>query len=206
MVRTILFDMGNVLVYFSHELMCAQIGALCEKSESEIRRLLLDSGLQWRFERGRISETEFHREFEEAAGCSVQLSELIHAGSDIFEANEQIPPLLEELRGLKHRLVLLSNTSISHFEHVRSNFDVLDHFDDFVLSYEVGSLKPDPEIFHAAAEVIGCDPAECFFTDDIEANVEAARRFGLDAEVFTGVGATIEQLRRRDVELTLPTG
>ena len=206
MLRTVLFDMGNVLVYFSHERMCAQIGALCGKSEAEIRRLLLDSGLQWKFERGRISETEFHREFEAAAGCSVKLVELIHAGSDIFELNEGVLPLLEELRGLKHRLVLLSNTSVSHFEHVRSQFDVLDYFDDFVLSYEVGALKPDTEIFHAAAKGIGCEPSEGFFTDDIEANVEAARRCGLDAEVFTGVGATIEQLRRRDVELTLPMG
>ena len=46
MIRTFLFDMGNVLVHFSHEKMCAQMGALCEKSAEEVRDVLFESGMQ----------------------------------------------------------------------------------------------------------------------------------------------------------------
>jgi putative hydrolase of the HAD superfamily len=169
--------MGNVLVHFSHDRMCAQIGALCGKSGPEIRAILLDSGLQWEFERGLVSDVEFCRGLGAAANFAFELEALKHAGSNIFHLNEPMIPILER------------------------EYDVLKRFDDFVLSFQVGALKPDARIFEAALERIKCAPDECFYTDDIAAYVEAARGFGLQAEVFTGHESLLEQLRRRDVVL-----
>ena len=42
MIRTCLFDMGNVLLHFCHERMCAQIGGLCGRTAAEVRALLID--------------------------------------------------------------------------------------------------------------------------------------------------------------------
>ncbi len=197
MIRTFLFDMGNVLVHFSHERMCAQMGALCGRTGPEFRQILFDTGLQWEFERGKVSEREFHRRLEEAVGQPLDFEALVRAGSDIFHLNEPIVPLLDRLREWGHRLVLLSNTSISHFEFVSAEFDLLHRFDDFVLSYRVGALKPDSPIFEAALATIDCAPEECFYTDDIPAYVEAGRSFGLQAEVFTDVASLCKQLRVR---------
>jgi glucose-1-phosphatase len=196
-IRTLLFDMGNVLVHFSHERMCAQIGDLCRRTGSQVRSALIDSGLQWDFERGRLTEAEFHRRLEQLFGCTLDFERLVHAGSDIFELNRPIVPVLKNLKAGGSRLVLLSNTSISHFQFVYRNFGVLDLFDEFVLSYEVGALKPQPEIFRAALEKIACSPAECFYTDDIPEYVAAGRSHGLQAEVFTDVPSLIAQLNRR---------
>ena len=201
-IRTFLFDMGNVLVHFSHERMCAQMGALCGRSGLEICALLFDTGLQGEFERGHVSEPEFHRRLEKAVGRPLEFEGLRQAGSDIFQLNSSIVGVLDALRGRGHRLVLLSNTSISHYEFVRERFDLLDRFDDFVLSFRVGALKPDAAIFAAALEAIHCDPAECFYTDDIPAYVEAGRRFGLRAEVFTDTIALLGQLRDLGIALT----
>jgi hypothetical protein len=55
-------------------------------------------------------------------------------------------------------------------------------FDAVVISSEVGMRKPEPRIFQHAAQLLGLQPAECIFIDDIEANVVAAEREG-----FTGV-------------------
>jgi putative hydrolase of the HAD superfamily len=200
-IRTFLFDMGNVLVHFSHERMCAQIGALCDKPASEIRSLLFDTGLQHDFERGWISEAELHRRLEEAAGRSIDFNRLRRAGSDIFHLNATIVPLLDALRARGRRLVLLSNTSISHYEFVRDEFEVLDRFDDLVLSFRVGAIKPEAAIFHAALDAIHCDPVECFYTDDIAAYVAAGRSFGLQAEVFTDTATLVDQLRARGISL-----
>ena len=62
MIRTVLFDMGNVLMPFSHYRMCAQIAVLSGVSTRRTWSLLIDSGLQWKFERGELSEAEFHQE------------------------------------------------------------------------------------------------------------------------------------------------
>jgi putative hydrolase of the HAD superfamily len=200
-IRTFLFDMGNVLVHFSHDRMCAQIGALCGRTGGDIRNLLLDSGLQWEFERGRVSVEDFCLGLGKAAGFSFDLEALKFAGSDIFHLNEPMLPILDALRARGHRLVLLSNTSIAHFEFVQREYDVLERFDDFVLSYRVGALKPDEAIYRAALEAIHCPPGECFYTDDIAAYVEAARGYGLQAEVFTDATTLRDQLSRRGIVL-----
>ena len=200
-IRTCLFDMGNVLVHFCHDRMCAQMGALCGRSGAEIRRLVLESGVQWDFERGRHSEDEFHRTFQQAVQQTIPLEKLRHAASDIFTLNEPIVPILDALKARGVRLVLLSNTSAFHFEFVQRRWDVLQRFDDFVVSYKVGAIKPEPAIFEAALETIHCGPHECFYTDDIPAYVEMARRFGLQGEVFTDVTALRAQLADRGIVL-----
>lgn len=200
-IRSFLFDMGNVLVHFSHDRMCQQMGLLCGRSGDDIRRLLLDSGVQWNFERGLMSAEDFHRRFQEIVGKGVEFQDLINAASDIFELNREIVPVLDGLKKNGYRLVLLSNTSVWHFEFIKKRFDVLNRFDRFVVSYEAGAVKPEPAIFEQALEVIHCVPQECFYTDDIPLYVEAGRKFGLDAEVFTDVDRLKKQLQVRRVKL-----
>lgn len=201
MIRSFLFDMGNVLVFFSHERMCENIGALCGRTGPEVKRLLLDSGLQWDFERGTISDVEFHSRFETSVGQSVGFDALLQAGSDIFELNESILPVLDALKRNGHRLVLLSNTSSAHFDWVSRQYSVLNRFDEFVVSYRVGALKPDSAIFSAALHAIQCEPEQCFYTDDIPAYVEAGRRCGFQAEVFTTTTELMSQLLARGLSL-----
>jgi putative hydrolase of the HAD superfamily len=84
----------------------------------------------------------------------------------------------------RYRLMLLSNTNAIHFEMLRASHPMLRHFHDLVLSYEVKAMKPGPEIFETAIQRAGCRAEECFYTDDIEANVRAARSLGMDAVQF----------------------
>ena len=201
MIRTFLFDMGNVLVHFSHDRMCDQIAALCARTGPELKKDLIDSGWQWDFERGLVSPDQFHQWFESNFNTKVDPADLAHAASDIFTLNTPIVPVLDELKSRGYRLVLLSNTSIFHFEFIQKRFEVLNRFDDFVLSYEVQALKPDPEIYHAALKKIGCDAPDCFYTDDIVQYVEGGRRHGLDAEVFTTVPELTRHLAARGIML-----
>ena len=201
-IQTCLFDMGNVLVHFSHERMCAQVAALCGRTEAELRPFLLDSGWYHDFECGLVSPDRFHAWFESTFKVKVDRQALARAASDIFTLNTPIVPVLDELKSLGYRLVLLSNTSVFHYEFIRDQFQVLKRFDDFVLSYEVQSMKPQPEIFQAALKTIKCSPPDCFYTDDIAPYVAAGRRHGLDAEIFTTVPELISQLHARGIPLS----
>ena len=160
------------------------------------------NGWQSDFESGRITPDEFHDWFESTFRIKVNRHDLAHAASDIFTLNEPIVPVLQELKSRGYRLVLLSNTSVFHFEFVRSKFQVLDGFDDFVLSYEVEAMKPEPEIYQAALKKIQCDAPDCFYTDDIAPYVEKGRHHGLDAEIFTTADSLKQQLFRRGIQLT----
>lgn len=201
-ITTCLFDMGNVLVYFSHQTMCENVAAVCDTSISAVQELLLNSGLNAQLECGQISEAQFHQQIEANLGKPVDFKALKHAVGNIFQLNESIVPLLDELRALKVRLVLLSNTSITHLRFIQENFDVLNRFDAFTTSYESGALKPNAAIYEDALRNANCPAQDCFYTDDIEDYVIGARHFGINAEVYTETSLTRTALQQLGVAVS----
>jgi len=201
-ITTCLFDMGNVLVYFSHQTMCENVAAVCDTSVPAVQDLLLKSGLNARLECGEISEAEFHQRIEADLRKLVDFEALKHAVGNIFRLNETIVPLLDEIRSLGIRLVLLSNTSLTHLRFIQENFDVLNRFDAFTTSYEAGALKPAAAIYEDALRKANCAAQDCFYTDDIEDYVIGARRFGINAEVYTETSLTRTALQQLGVAVS----
>jgi putative hydrolase of the HAD superfamily len=199
MLRTLLLDLGNVLVPFSHERMCRQIADLAGLEPAAVHAAIFDSGLLPPLERGQIDPPEFQRRLEGHLGLRLETEALHRAASDIFATDLPMRPLLDQLRHQGYRLVVLSNTSVLHYDWVRSHCDIFAPFHALVLSFQVGAVKPEPRIFERALQEIHCDPDECFYTDDIPPYVEAGRRHGLQAEVFTDVANFRRHLRERGV-------
>jgi putative hydrolase of the HAD superfamily len=202
MIDAFVFDLGNVILRFSHERMCAQMAAVCGVTTEDIRQLLLESGVHADFECGRLTERALHEWLQAQVGRPVDFADLAHAASDIFEPIPETLSVIEALHSAGKRLVLLSNTNVSHFRFVQNRFAFLDRFDAWVLSYKVGAMKPDATIYQAAIAAAGCPAERCFYTDDIPEYVAAARRHGLQAEVFTGGTALRSHLR--ELGVTLP--
>src|SRR5262249_26358400 len=101
----------------------------------------------------------------------------------------------------RYPLILVSNTNEAHIDYVRSHYRVLDYFDHRILSYEVGSLKPDREIFEHAIAVSGHPAESLFFTDDREENVLAAKRLGMQAHLFKTESQLVDALQQAGVEI-----
>lgn len=200
-IRTFLFDMGNVLVKFCHDRMCRQIGELSGHDGPRVKQLLLDSGAQWDFERGKITEAVFLEQMDQILGTRFDREKLYVAGSDIFHVNEEMLPVLEYLKRRGYRLVLFSNVGETHYRWIGERFDFLKWFDDKVLSYEEGGVKPEPPMYEAALTRIQCEPGECFYTDDIPEYVARGREYGFQAEVFTTAASLREQLAPRGIAL-----
>jgi 2-haloacid dehalogenase len=107
--------------------------------------------------------------------------------------------VVEALHAAGVPLFALTNFAGDTFGHALDRFPVLRHFDDVVVSGEVGVAKPEREIFDLTARRIGHDPASIYFTDDSPTNVAAALDAGWDAELFTGADALAAALRKRDL-------
>ena len=67
-------------------------------------------------------------------------------------------------------------------------------FDVVVISGEVGMRKPEERIFRHAAGLLGLDPAECVFIDDIDVNVAAAEAIGMTAILHGDPVSTLTRL------------
>lgn len=195
-IRTVFFDMGNVLVRFSHDVLVRQTARLCGCPPDALRDFLMAGGQLAAFERGDCSEAEFIAALERQFACRLDLHNFRTAFSDIFSPMPGIRDLLDRLRRTPLRLILLSNTSITHLQFIERRFDLLDRMHDRVLSYESRALKPEPAIYAAALQRAGAAAEECFFTDDRAENVHAAAACGIRAVQFTGAAPLADHLRR----------
>ena len=148
------------------------------------------TGLVAPFEKGEIEAEEFVRKFSAALKVNVTYQEFCDWWSSVFLPETLVSEgFLEDLRR-RHRLLALSNTNAIHFAMVQEAYPLLRHFDGFVLSHEVGAAKPEAKIYRQAIARAECSAEECFFTDDLAVNIEAALAHGMDAVQFFSVRAT----------------
>jgi putative hydrolase of the HAD superfamily len=199
MIRTLIFDLGKVIIPFDFERGYRRMAPLCGYAPEEIPERLRSSDLVHRFESGQVEARDFVRQLCGILGLDCGYDDFREIWGSIFLPETLIPDSLLEALRQRYRLVLLSNTNPLHFEMVEPAYPILRHFHEKVLSYKVGAMKPSPAIYQAAIEAAQCRPEECFFTDDIPAYVEGARRHGIDAVQFRSCDQIEQELRARGV-------
>jgi putative hydrolase of the HAD superfamily len=177
--------MGNVLVFFDFNQMISQVARCSGLSFSQVQQTLLQNPLRESFERGFIKTEQLYDHLLTKSPKSFTLEEFTEAFSNIFTPNTALWPLVSQLKKQGIRLILLSNTSECHFNFINARFPILKEFDEHILSYKIGSWKPDPRIFKKALEQAQCEPHECFYTDDILEFIEGAKQVGLNGALFT---------------------
>ncbi len=204
MIKTVIFDLGKVIVPFSFE---TAYQTLSKQYGLDIRKIpeqLKQTDLFIRYESGQISTAAFVEEITHHLGFQASIEEFGEIWSSIFERRTLIPDtLFQALKENGYRLLLLSNTNQLHFDFIRKNYPELRHFDHFVLSHEVGAMKPSPLIYQEAIKQAHCEPQECFYTDDIEPYAAAAREEGIDAVQFKNYEQLREELLARGLKFQL---
>jgi putative hydrolase of the HAD superfamily len=199
MIRSIILDLGRVLVPFDFGRGYARMSERTGLAPGEIRSRIAASGLVPQLESGRIGDEEFVSRVTAMMGVQMGMTEFSEFWSSIFLPETLIPE--EWVRNLRtrYRTVLLSNTNGIHYAMLRAKYSILEHFDAYVLSHEVGAMKPDPKIYAAAIEAAQARPEECFFTDDVAEFVEGARAAGIDAVHFVDAAKLRADLGARGV-------
>jgi len=199
--RTLIFDLGKVIIPFDFERGYRAIAGDCGLPPAEIRSRIASTDLVVRLETGLIEPDDFVAQVSELVGFAGTYADFCSHWTAIFLPETLIPEsLITALKG-RFRLLVLSNTNAIHIEMVRERYPILSHFDHLVLSHEVKAMKPDPRIYADALTHAQAEPAECFFTDDIPDYVAGARLAGIDAEQFTGYETLLSHLRARGIAI-----
>ena len=202
MIKTVIFDLGKVLIPFDFSRGYRAMEKLCNYPAADIPRRIGSTDLVHRFETGLVEPRDFVEQLSRLLDLRVTYEQFCDIWSSIFLPDELVPESLLAGIGERYRLLVLSNTNAIHFAMVRQSYPMLRHFDDFVLSYEVKAMKPAPAIYQEAIARAQCRPDECFYTDDIPAYVEGARREGIDAVQFQSREQLERDLVARDIRWT----
>ncbi|MBQ6366163.1 MAG: HAD family phosphatase [Oscillospiraceae bacterium] len=199
MIKNIIFDMGNVLIYFNREIFLDRVGV----TDPEDRKLLLREvylSLEWsRMDRGSLSD-------EEAADIIArrvperlrrQVHQLVNEWDRPILPVPGMEDLVRELRVNGYGIYLLSNASFR--QHVYwPRVPAADLFYGTLISADVHLVKPQPEIYELLCNTFSLKKEECVFIDDSTPNVEGAFFTGMPAIVFHD---DVCELRRKLREL-----
>jgi len=199
MIKAVILDLGGVVVPLDFQLGYATFSNLTPYSSGEIERRILATGLIDELETGRVEPEEFARLMSAALDLDIPFSQFSELWGSIFLPDTLISEELLVKIGRRNKLLLLSNTNAIHFDFIQRNYPLMERFDDFVLSHEVGVMKPGAEIYRVAIERAGCLPEECFFTDDRQENVTGALREGIESCRFTTQERLVAELVSRGV-------
>ena len=97
----------------------------------------------------------------------------------------QTADFIRELKDRKIPIYLLSNAP-TYFAEWAQRIDTLRLFDGIVFSAPLKMAKPEPAIYQYLFQTYDLKPEECFFIDDLEKNIRAAKEAGMDGIIFTG--------------------
>jgi putative hydrolase of the HAD superfamily len=200
MIRTILFDFGNVIAFFDHQRAIRRLMGHTDLTPEEMFQVMYDNNLEYRYECGQATTDEVFAVACDRGRLRCSRDEFVDAFCDIFWGNPPMADLIPRLKRNGYRLVLASNTNPAHYERYREQFkETLAHFDAIAVSHEAGARKPHPTFFAHAHSLTGCERNECVFVDDLLDNVCAAREFGWNAVQYTRFDELIPALRSKGV-------
>jgi 2-haloacid dehalogenase len=195
-IKAIIFDFGNVLLEWNPRYVYHRF--FPDDPESIERFLQEVNFMEWNLlqDKGRPfveGVAILSREFP-------HYSHLIQAYHDnwidsLGDSLDGTVEIMKELKQAGYPLYGLSNWSAETFPFARQKHDFFDLLDDYVISGEVGHVKPGPEIFQILLDRIGKPAHQCLFIDDSLVNIQQAETMGFGVIHFLSPEQLREALR-----------
>lgn len=153
-------------------------------------------------ERSEVSAEEFDELF------AAESSALGHRvpGVDVLgllggEVRPEMVAMLDRVKAAGFRVACLTN-NIASLDGLRVADDaravqvaaIMDRFDVIVESSRAGVRKPEPRFYEIACELLGVQPEECVFLDDLGINLKPAAAMGMTTIKVTTASQAIAEL------------
>lgn len=184
MIKAICFDLDGV--FFTKEGMESFVQSLIAKGSSEnaVRNAVFKSEEMKQFKMGLISEEAYVTFLQKALQIPLTSDEFRELLQKDYKINAEV---LEYVRAAKTKgyiTCICSNNFSTRIEILNQKFDFLKEFDVKILSYQVGVLKPNKEIFQRLIEVSGVEASEIVYSDDSQEKLAGAIELGITAFVY----------------------
>ena len=192
MIKNIVFDLGNVILKGSPNIVLEQIKIDKKQYESIKNDFFNDwksldlggSTLREQLEKCKF-DFEIDSEIEE---------KLLHYYK-YRPFNVEILELIKELKNKGYKIYILSNNNKEAEKYLLEIPD-FKAFDGWIFSCDYQIMKPDPKIYNILFETYNLKPEECFFIDDSRKNIETGNKLGMAGFVLDCEHNGIAELRK----------
>ncbi|WP_194778257.1 HAD family hydrolase [Pararhodonellum marinum] len=182
----LIFDLGNVIINIDMELTVRRLIRELPESKRKIGDDFYSYPIYADFETGKLDAGAFRekvRDIFQEDWSDGLIDEIWN------ELLLDIPlERIELLKALKQHygIFMLSNTNPIHFgevekrlQHTSGDTGFDGFFDGLFLSHKMGLKKPDMKIYETVVQQLNTKPEKCLFFDDLEANILAAQKVGI---------------------------
>lgn len=200
MIKTIIFDIGNVLAGFDWWEFYKGFGFSDEMRE-RLGRATTNSEDWKEYDRGCKTDEEMLQLFiENDPEIEQQIRQVLADLGGMVTRYDYAIPWIQELKEKGYQVLVLSNFSQKALRECWHALDFLPYTDGGILSFQDKLIKPMPEIYHLILSRYHLKAEECVFMDDYLPNIEAAEKEGLHAFQFISQAQAVEELRKLGVE------
>jgi putative hydrolase of the HAD superfamily len=181
MIRAVLWDFGGVILSSPFEAFNRYEAAngLPTDFIRGVNATNPDANAWALLERNDITPEQFDERFadeSEALGHRVPGVDVLGLLSG--EIRPEMVTALDRVIRAGYRTACLTNNVIGGEQRMEVG-DVMVMFDHVVESSKVGCRKPERRFYEIACELVGVDPTECVFLDDLGINLKPARAMGM---------------------------
>lgn len=183
-INTVIFDLGNVLVKYDWETFLSSFG-FDEVTYGKIANAVFLSDAWQQGDAGLSPEEELRLFIEGAPSYEKEIRRVFEKLGGCIEKYPYTDRLIQYFREKGFKIYYLSNYSEDMYLKSKKELDFIEKFDGGIFSYKEKCIKPDRKIYERLLERYAMIPGQALFLDDREENVEAARKLGIQGEVFT---------------------
>ncbi len=200
MIKTVIFDIGNVLVDFRFRKMVESKGFTKEVCD-RIEEATVDSGFWNELDRGVMSYDEVLSLFAARdKGIETQMRQALASLKGIVKMRPHAVPWVRGLKRAGYQVLALSNYPEKAYEDDKEQLAFLDDMDGYILSYRDKVVKPDGEIYDLLQARYSFAPKECVFIDDLQTNLDTADKLGWQTIRYESYEQVCARLREIGVE------
>lgn len=194
MIKNIVSDFGNVLAEFNPYELVKNYSVNLDRVETIATTIFIsDNWLKW--DRDLITKEKISKDAKRILKPeeSKVVDEILNTWWEYMKFNEKILNFYKHEKETGKKIFILSNYSPDYLE-LKWDNQFRKIFDGEVISYKYKVGKPDHEIYKILLEKYNLKAEECIFIDDLERNLNAARRLGFKTIRYHIKEKSIEQL------------
>ncbi len=194
-IKTVVFDLGKVLVDFDYSIAVRRLAGRAKMRVEEFADFITHAPLLLQYESGVLTSRQFYDAICSVTGFCGDMNEFAALFGDIFSPIQPMIELHGALRREGCQTYIFSNTNELAVRHIRKAFPFFSDFDGYILSFEIGSMKPEPKMYEVLESTSGSRAGEILYLDDRPENVQAGAARGWQVILHQTAAQSIRRIR-----------
>jgi epoxide hydrolase-like predicted phosphatase len=201
MIKVVTLDLDGVYFLNSHKNFKENLKKVFGLDEGKVVAVYFKSEMMKQYKLGKINGDEFWPWAIKEWGIDTTKKELLKILADGYSVNPEAKKLVDDLHKNGIKIALCTNNFFERISVVDDKLNFLPDFDIRVFSYEVGSIKPDLNIFQTLVEKTQVKPEEIIYFDDSKEAVDSAKKVGITAFLYEDFSQMLIKLKEQGLKV-----